>query len=109
MMPMSLTLHTARDDDGKLVLIVAGEIDLSNIDEFDQALASAATEAAASGGKLTVDLSAVEFLDSGGINALYAQADHIRLIVHPYLMSVLTISGLIELVSIESVPPAAER
>ena len=47
MMPTSLTLDTARNDDGKLVLIAAGEIDLSNIDAFDQALATATTEAAA--------------------------------------------------------------
>ena len=35
LMPTSLTLDTARRDDGKLVLIAAGEIDLSNIDAFD--------------------------------------------------------------------------
>ena len=33
MMPTSLTLDTARSDDGMLMLIAAGEIDLSNIDE----------------------------------------------------------------------------
>ncbi len=37
-MPTSLTLDTTRCDDGKLVLIAAGEIDLSNIDTFNQAL-----------------------------------------------------------------------
>ena len=108
-MPTSLTLDTARCNDGKLVLIAAGEIDLSNIDAFDQALTTAVGEAAGSGGKLTVDLSAVEYLDSGGINALVARADHINLIAHPVLMSVLTISGLSELVNIEAAPPTAEQ
>jgi hypothetical protein len=34
-MPTSLTLDIARGNDGKLVLIAAGEIDLSNIDAFN--------------------------------------------------------------------------
>ena len=109
LMPTSLTLDTARRDDGKLVLIAAGEIDLSNIDAFNQALTTAITEAAGSGGMLTVDLSAVEYLDSAAINALFARADHIQLIAHPLLMSVLTISGLTELVTIEPAPPTADR
>jgi anti-anti-sigma factor len=106
-MPTSLTLNTARND-GKLVLTAAGEIDLSNIDAFNQALSTATTEATSNGGTLTVDLSAVEYLDSAAINALFARADHISLIAHPLLMSILSISGLTELVTIESAPPAAE-
>ena len=42
-MPTSLTLDTARRDDDKLVLIAVGEIDLSNIDAFNQALTAAGT------------------------------------------------------------------
>ncbi|HZE16578.1 MAG TPA: STAS domain-containing protein [Mycobacterium sp.] len=108
-MPTSLTLETARCNDGKLVLIAAGEIDLSNVDAFNQALTTATTEAASSGGTLTVDLSAVEYLDSAAINALFARADHIHLVAHPLLMSILTISGLTELVTIELAPPTAEH
>jgi anti-anti-sigma factor len=107
MMSTLLTLDTARRSDGKLVLIAAGEIDLSNIAAFDQALSTATTEAVGSGVTLTVDLSAVEYLDSAAINALFSRADHIDLIAHPVLMSVLAISGLSELVTIESVPPTA--
>jgi anti-anti-sigma factor len=107
MMATSLTLDTAHDDDGELVLMAGGEIDLSNIDAFDQALASATAEATSSGGMLTVDLSAVEYLDSAAINALYTRADYIRLIAHPTLMPVLTISGLTELVTIEDSGPTA--
>jgi hypothetical protein len=73
-MPTSLTLDTARSNDGKLVLIAAGEIDLS-----------------------------------AAINALFVGADRIRLIAHPLLMSVLTISGLAELVTIEPAPPTAQH
>lgn len=108
-MPTSLTLDTARSNDGKLTLIAAGEIDLSNIDAFNQALIAATTEAASAGGTLTVDLRAVEYLDSTAINALCARADHIQLIAHPLLMSILTVSGLTKLVSVEAAPPTAEH
>ena len=104
-MPTSLTLDTARDDDGQLVLIAAGEIDLSNIDAFSHTLAAALSEVG-SGETLTVDLRAVEYLDSAAINVLFPHADQIHLIVHPLLTRVFTISGLDELTTIESAPPA---
>jgi anti-anti-sigma factor len=108
-MPTLLTLNTARRSDGKLMLVAAGEIDLSNIDGFDQALTAAATEAASTGGTLLVDLSAVEYLDSAAIHAIATHADHIHLIAHPLLMPVLRISGLTELATIEPAPPTAEH
>jgi HptB-dependent secretion and biofilm anti anti-sigma factor len=103
-MSTSLTVGTTRGDDGHLVLTAAGEIDLSNIDVFNQALTTATAEAAASGSRLTVDLTAVEYLDSAAINALYNLAEHIHLIANPVLMRSLTVSGLAELVTIE-LPP----
>jgi anti-anti-sigma factor len=103
-MSASLILTTTRRSDGTLALVAVGEIDLSNIDAFNQALAGASAEAASSGAKLTVDLAAVEYLDSAAINALYHVADHIQLIANPILMRSLTISGLAELVTIE--PPS---
>jgi anti-anti-sigma factor len=108
-MPTSLTLDTARGNDRKLVLIAAGEIDLSNIDAFNRALTAATAEADSSGETLTVDLSAVEYLDSAAINALFAHADQIHLVANPLLMSILTISGLAELVAIEPAPPTAKH
>jgi anti-anti-sigma factor len=104
-MTTPLTLDTVRRNDGKLVLTAAGEIDLSNVDAFNQALTTATTEAGG-GETLTVDLSAVEYLDSAAINALFARADDIRLVAHPLLMPILNISGLTELVTTESAPPA---
>ena len=41
-MPTSLTLDTAYRN-GKVVLTAAGEIDLSNVDAFNQALSTATT------------------------------------------------------------------
>jgi anti-anti-sigma factor len=105
-MQTSLTLDTARPQDGKLLLIAAGEIDLSNIEAFKQAL----IEAAGGGETLTVDLAAVEYVDSAAINVLFAHAEDIhKLIAHPLLMNILTISGLTELVAVEPAPPTAER
>jgi anti-anti-sigma factor len=101
-MSTPLTLDTARSSDGTLRLIAAGEIDLSNIDAFTQALTSATSESASGGGALTVDLRAVEYLDSAAISTLFAHADHIHVIAHPLLMPILTVSGLTELVATES-------
>jgi anti-anti-sigma factor len=104
-MPTLLTLETVRSDDGKLVLIAEGEIDLSNVNAFTQALTTALTEAADSGGKLTVDLSTVKYLDSAAINVLFNYADQIQLVVHPFLVRIFTITGLDELTTVESAPP----
>jgi anti-anti-sigma factor len=100
----SLTHSSTRRSDGKLVLAATGEIDLSNIDAFKQALTGSTTEAASSGARLIVDLTAVDYLDSAAINALYDLADHIHLIANPVLMRSLTVSGLAELVTIEPAP-----
>lgn len=104
-MTAPLTLSTERRDDGTVVLVAAGEIDLSNVEVFAHALSAAAT----SGDTLTVDLSAVDYLDSKGINALYLHADHLHLIAPPRMIPVLNISGLSELVTVEPAePPAAD-
>ncbi|OBK43288.1 STAS domain-containing protein [Mycobacterium sp. 1081908.1] len=108
-MATSLSLDTARRNDGRLVLTATGEIDLSNVDAFNQALSSATAEADSNGGTFTVDLSAVEYLDSAAINALFARAAHIDVIAHPLVMPVLTVSGITELVTVEPAQPAAER
>jgi anti-sigma B factor antagonist len=85
----------------------SGEIDLSNIDAFTDALETAS---GGTRGPITVDLSAVKYLDSAGINALFEQADHVdglHLIVHPLLIRVLTISGLTKIANVEAGPEKA--
>jgi anti-anti-sigma factor len=104
-MTTPLSLATTHGDDGRIVLTATGEIDQSNIDAFNRALATATTEAAGSGETLTLDLSSVEYLDSAAINALYASSDHIKLIANPLLTRVLTVSGIGELTTIE-LPPS---
>ena len=108
-MTTPLTLDTARGSDGKFALVVAGEIDLSNIDAFHLALDTASTEATGGHGTLLVDLTAVEYLDSAAISALATRADRIELVVHPILMPLLKVSGLTELTKIEPAPPPAEQ
>jgi anti-anti-sigma factor len=108
-MPTPLTVDAGRSVDGERVLTAAGEIDLSNVDLFDQALTTAVADSADHGQTLTVDLSAVEYLDSAAVNALFPHADHIRLIAHPFLVRVFSVSGLAELAPVEVAPSRFER
>lgn len=105
-MTTPLTINTDERRDGAPALVAIGEIDLSNVDTFARAMADAID--ASSGATVTVDLSAVDYIDSGGINVLFNCADHIRLIVRPLLMPVLTISGLTELAPVEAAPPTGD-
>jgi anti-anti-sigma factor len=97
-MAKTLNINTEDRGDGTLVLTAAGEIDLSNIDEFSGALSAAGTD----GAMLIVDLSEVLYLDSGAINVLFANAGRIRLIANPVLMPVLRISGLTDVAPVEA-------
>lgn len=94
-MATPLSIDVVRRNDGTVVLTATGEIDLSNIDTFADALVDATV----------VDLSGVDYLDSGGINALFGNADHIHVIANPILLPVLKISGLTDVVSVESAGP----
>ena len=100
-MSTPLTVRIDRAADGQVVLFATGEIDASNVADFTQALA------AGTGGDadtLTVDLSAVEYLDSAAINALAPHAESLQIIANPVLMRVLTVSGLAELAKIRPAP-----
>jgi anti-anti-sigma factor len=109
-MPTSLTFDTARSVDGGLVLIATGEIDLSNVEPFSQALTTAVAGADSGGEKrLIVDLSGVEYLDSAAINVLFPYADQIRVIAHPFLVRIFDISGFSELATVEPSPPRAQN
>ena len=100
-MPTPLTVDTDRSNDGKLMVVASGEIDLSNIRIFSSAL----NEAASNDGGITVDLSEVEYLYSGAINALFTHADRIDLIIaNRYLIPALTVSGLTELATVKRNP-----
>jgi anti-anti-sigma factor len=101
-MTTPLTIGTDRLDDGTVAVVASGEIDMSNVAAFAKALTDAID--AGSGGPVTVDLSAVEYLDSGAINTLFSSADGIKVIANPLLIPVLQVSRLTELVSVEPSP-----
>jgi anti-sigma B factor antagonist len=98
-MTTALALTTGVRPDGAPVLTAVGEIDMSNADTFATALTDAVTSAA--GAPLVVDLSAVDYLDSAGLSALFEQADRIKVISGTLLAPLLEISGLTELTTID--------
>jgi anti-anti-sigma factor len=100
-MATPLSVATRVRDDGTAVLVVTGELDMSNVDAFAKAIADAMTPASRDGGVLTVDLTGVEYLDSSAIDVLFANASRIRLSVNPILMPVLKVSGLPNVMSVE--------
>jgi anti-anti-sigma factor len=99
-MTTPITLTPGRRADGTAVLSVAGEIDMSNVNAFADAVLSAT-------GLVIIDLTAVEYLDSAALAVLFAHAHRIELIAPPVLTSVLTISGLGELITIHGLPSDA--
>jgi anti-sigma B factor antagonist len=97
-MTTPLTLTQVRQPDGKPRLTAAGEIDMSNANALDEALA--ATE-----GPVTVDLTAVEYIDSAGLTVLFTHADRTELIVPELLAPLVSISGLAELTTVHRASP----
>ncbi len=58
---------------------------------------------------LTIDLSGIDYLDSGAINLLFSHADRIELVVNPILLPVLKVSGLADVVNVQHAPPRSEK
>ncbi|BEL02887.1 STAS domain-containing protein [Actinoplanes sichuanensis] len=100
-MTTELNLTTSPGPDGGVVLTACGEIDMSNAETFADALIQAV--AGAAGARLIVDITAVQYLDSAGLAALFAQADHIELRTGPLLAPLLEISGLTDLTTVHRV------
>ncbi|AKK27296.1 STAS domain-containing protein [Mycobacterium sp. EPa45] len=98
-MSTPLTIRIERAADGQPVVLAAGEIDASNVADFAEALNAGAGNGSDG---ITVDLSAVEYLDSAAINVLVPHAESLQIIANPILMRVLMVSGLGELADIRS-------
>lgn len=90
-MSAPLSLEYSRRPDGGCVLRVGGEIDRSNSAEFGSAVETCLGR---TDGRLTVDLSLVDYLDSAGLSVLFAHAGQIELIVSELLAPVLEVTGL---------------
>ncbi|GHG08338.1 MULTISPECIES: STAS domain-containing protein [Amycolatopsis] len=97
-MTTALTLVGGPGDDGARVLSVTGEIDMSNAAEFGAAL----DRELAAGTAVTVDLTAVTYLDSAGVAVLFDRADahDLRLVAPRLLDRVLRVSGLPQVVKV---------
>src|SRR5215218_120528 len=85
--------------DGACLLVVSGDIDLSNVNVFIERL----FELSANGDqKIVLDLTEVEFVDSTVVNALFAAAPRIRahggdmavVLSNPSVLRVFEIAGL---------------
>lgn len=102
-MTTPLTLTPGRGPDGTAVLTAVGEIDMSNTAAFAAALDDVP-------GRVVVDLSGVEYLDSAGLSVLFAHADRIeRLVATPLLGPVMTTSGLVEVVTVRGLDGGREQ
>lgn len=99
-MTTPLELATRPDDNGNAVLTAVGEIDMSNVAGFRDALSQAGT----SGAGFIVDLTGVDYLDSAGLTALLRYAARIRIIATTMLAPVLSVSGLDSITTVVSAP-----
>lgn len=76
------------------LVVVSGDIDLANVDEFAAAMARAAEGAST----LTVDLTGVSYCDSAAVRALFSLAatTALTMVVRPtgHIKTLLGISGL---------------
>ena len=104
-MSTQLRVETERRGDGSVVLHAAGEIDASNMAAFAEALTTAAAETSQT---VTVDLSAVRYLDSAAINVLVSHCGPLHIVANPLLIPVLRISGVAELATVHAAPEADE-
>ncbi|GAA0965207.1 STAS domain-containing protein [Actinocorallia libanotica] len=92
-MTTPLTLTSSHRSDGTTLLTAVGEIDMSNT----TALAAALDDAR---GRVVIDLTAVDYLDSAGLSVLFDHADRLELITTPLLAPVLTLSGLADVATV---------
>jgi anti-sigma B factor antagonist len=98
-MTTPLTLATGQGPDGAPVLTATGEIDMSNAETFAASLGDAVTPA---GPALVVDLTAVQYLDSAGLAALFQHADRIEVVTGSLLAPLLAVSGLTDLTTVHT-------
>jgi anti-sigma B factor antagonist len=72
------SVHTEEDHSSATVVVVAGDVDLGTAPEFEDELARAVEEHQGTG--LVIDLTAVSFIDSTGLNSLVRAFERQRLL-----------------------------
>ena len=86
------------------IVCAAGDIDLTNVGQFQAAL----DQAAAVSGAVIADLTAVTYCDSAAIRALFHAARRVRLAIHvstggPVTETLLKVSGLDQIATVVTV------
>jgi anti-anti-sigma factor len=101
--PAEVLIDTRVDPAGAAIVIVSGELDISNAHSLETALASITAQRP---GRLIFDLSALRFMDSAGIAVLLgaaAKVDAVRLRnPSPIVRRVVEVTGLTAVLPIES-------
>ena len=97
---MSLAV-TSTVQDGTVTLAVQGEIDMSNAQEFRRAL-----DEAPGAGRLVLDLTGVDYLDSAGVKVLYdplGRRPELVVSSGAVILRVLAITGLGDLLPVREI------
>jgi anti-sigma B factor antagonist len=86
---------------GPVIARAAGDIDLTNVGQFQAAL----DQAAAASGTVIADLTAVTYCDSAAIRALFSAARRVRLTIRvstggPVTETLLKVSGLDQITTV---------
>ncbi len=88
-----MTVTKTTDQQGRCLVKVSGEIDLSNTGAFAEALADTT-------GPLVIDLCEVLYIDSAGMSVLFAYADRAELVASPLLAPIIEVSGLTSMATV---------
>lgn len=88
-----LAVTSGRRPDGVIVLTAVGEIDMTNAEVLATALDQVP-------GRVVVDVTGVDYLDSAGLSVLFSHAERIEVVAGALLEPVLTISGLGDITTI---------
>jgi anti-sigma B factor antagonist len=103
---LRVTAEPVGETDERAVVRFAGEVDMTNVDRFRAAL-SAATSAAPT---VVADLDGITYLDSAGVEALFATARATRLAVVAgpacVVRRVLDVVGLAEVADLSDGAPS---
>ena len=99
-MTAALEITTGSAADGTPSMTVVGEIDLSNVDEFTEGLRAAVGPE----GRLLVDLTRVDYLDSAALAVLFSHADRVDIRISPLNQRLFNVYGLDQVTSVRVVP-----
>jgi anti-anti-sigma factor len=106
----SLTTNAELQGDGLAVLVVSGELDVTDVSDLESAVADCWRNEPR---MLVLDLTTVTFIDSTGVGALVqihrdAQAGNRRLVIRPSppVLRVLGVAGLLQVLPLDPPAPA---